>query len=74
MACGEWVSVASQRDAEQADIEKERREQAKGPAAQAVELDELTNIYLGRGLSYELARRCAENMERKATSSWGCVT
>jgi VIT family len=30
MAVGEYISVASQRDAEEADIEKERREQAKG--------------------------------------------
>lgn len=34
MAVGEYISVASQRDAELADIEQERREQLKGPAAQ----------------------------------------
>ncbi len=32
---GEYISVSSQRDAEKADIEKERQEQLKGPAAQA---------------------------------------
>lgn len=62
MAVGEYISVSSQRDAEQADIEKERQEQAKGPEAQARELDELTDIYQGRGLSYELARRVAEEL------------
>ena len=31
---GEYISVSSQRDAEKADIEKERQEQLKGPAAQ----------------------------------------
>ncbi len=30
MAVGEYISVSSQRDSEQADIEKERVEQAKG--------------------------------------------
>lgn len=62
MAVGEYISVSSQRDAEQADIEKERQEQAKGPEAQARELDELTEIYQARGLSYELARRVAEEV------------
>ena len=35
MQVGEYISVSSQRDAEKADIEKERQEQLKGPAAQA---------------------------------------
>lgn len=65
MAVGEYISVSSQRDAEQADIEKERQEQAKGPEAQARELDELTEIYQARGLSYELARRVAEELTSK---------
>lgn len=34
MAVGEYISVSSQRDAEQADIERERQEQLKGPEAQ----------------------------------------
>lgn len=45
------------RDAEEADIEKERKEQAKGPAARAHELEELTAIYEDRGLSHSLARQ-----------------
>ena len=45
------------RDAEQADIDKEKAEQAKGPAAQAHELEELAQIYEERGLSPGLARQ-----------------
>ncbi len=45
------------RDAEEADIQKEVREQAKGPAARAHELDELTQIYEDRGVSRHLARQ-----------------
>lgn len=56
MAAGEYVSVASQRDAEEADLERERRELATHPVE---ELDELARIYEGRGLSPELARQVA---------------
>jgi len=45
------------RDAEMADIAKERAEQAKGPTAQAHELDELTKIYEDRGITPLLARK-----------------
>jgi hypothetical protein len=48
VALGEYVSVSSQRDAEEADIEKERQMQAKGPAARAHELKELAQIYINR--------------------------
>ena len=44
------------RDAEEADVEKERIEQAKGPAHRAHELDELAKIYESRGVSPGLAR------------------
>ena len=57
MAAGEYISVASQRDTEAADVEKERQEQQKGPAARARELDELVQIYIERGLDYDLARQ-----------------
>ncbi len=56
MAVGEYVSVSSQRDAEQADIEVERRELARDPQA---ELTELAAIYVKRGLDRELALRVA---------------
>lgn len=43
---GEYISVASQKDAEQADIEKERQQQEKGPEARHAELMELKDIYV----------------------------
>jgi VIT1/CCC1 family predicted Fe2+/Mn2+ transporter len=46
MAAGEYVSVSSQRDAERADITRERRELAADPE---FEQAELTEIYLRRG-------------------------
>ena len=59
MACGEYVSVASQRDIEHADLTKERSELEKHPER---EHRELANIYLERGLDRELAERVAEQM------------
>ena len=56
-AVGEYISVASQRDTEQADIEKERQQQAKGPEARQHELEELAEIYEQRGLSKALAHQ-----------------
>jgi VIT1/CCC1 family predicted Fe2+/Mn2+ transporter len=55
MAVGEYISVSSQKDTEEADVEKERKEQTT-EVGRARELDELTQIYLGRGLNYNLAR------------------
>lgn len=65
MACGEYISVASQKDAEEADIEKERLEQAKGERARETELEELTAIYKQRGLSDILARQVAKELTEK---------
>ena len=59
MAAGEYVSVSTQRDTERALLEKERRELDEMPEA---ELDELTEIYQGKGLSPELAREVAEQL------------
>jgi len=59
MAVGEYVSVSSQRDAERADIELEKHELERQPRA---ELEELTMIYVQRGLDKELARRVAEQL------------
>jgi vacuolar iron transporter family protein len=56
MAAGEYVSVSSQRDAERADVDLERRQLAADPAA---ELTELTDIYVRRGLDRELAATVA---------------
>jgi VIT1/CCC1 family predicted Fe2+/Mn2+ transporter len=62
MAAGEYVSVSSQRDAECADIERERAELAADPQS---ELDELAAIYRRRGLEPELATRVAEQLSAK---------
>lgn len=59
MAAGEYVSVRSQADTEEADLARERRELASDADA---ELAELTRIYAGRGLDAELARRVAEQL------------
>jgi vacuolar iron transporter family protein len=59
MAVGEYVSVSSQRDAERADIEIEKSELEGQPRA---ELDELTMIYVQRGLDKQLARQVAEQL------------
>lgn len=67
MAAGEYVSVSSQADAEKADIARETRELQEKPDA---ELDELTRIYMERGLDEELARRVATQLtERDALSA-----
>lgn len=59
MAAGEYVSVASQRDSEVADLSRERSELAATPL---YELDELTQIYVGRGVQPRLAREVAEQL------------
>ena len=56
MAAGEYVSVRSQADTENADLAKEREELANQPEA---ELRELTEIYVTRGLARDLARQVA---------------
>lgn len=61
MAMGEYVSVSSQRDTEQADRAMEARELAADPDG---ELAELTGIYTERGLRPELAREVAVELTR----------
>jgi len=61
MAAGEYVSVSSQSDTEAADLAKERRELASDPA---FETEELTQIYVGRGIDPALARQVAEQLMR----------
>ena len=64
MAAGEYVSVSSQRDTEEADLRLEERELAEDPEG---ELAELTAIYEDRGLRSELALQVAtELMEHDA--------
>jgi vacuolar iron transporter family protein len=62
MAAGEYVSVSSQSDSERADIARERRELAETPES---ELEELTNIYIGRGVEPALAAQVAVQMTAK---------
>jgi len=62
MAVGEYVSVSSQRDAEQADVARETRELASRPRA---ELNELALIYVKRGLEKELAMKVAEQLSAR---------
>lgn len=59
MAAGEYVSVSSQYDTEQADLARERRELSDSPAS---ELVELAHIYEQRGVEKELAYKVAEQM------------
>lgn len=56
MAAGEYVSVYSQADTENADLSRERAELEADPAA---ERRELTAIYVTRGLTPELAQQVA---------------
>ncbi|MET8126525.1 VIT family protein [Streptomyces sp. NPDC056653] len=56
MAAGEYVSVSTQRDSEQAALATEKRELQETPAA---ELAELTGLLEGKGLSREVAREAA---------------
>ena len=59
MAAGEYVSVSSQADTEQADLARERKELTTD---QSAELAELTAIYVNRGLDPSLAKQVAEQL------------
>jgi vacuolar iron transporter family protein len=61
MALGEFVSVSSQRDMEEADIAKERHELATMPDR---ELAELTHIYMNKGLDHDLAHTVAVELSK----------
>ena len=62
MAAGEYVSVSSQSDTEQADLARERKELSEN-----VEFEhaELADIYVKRGVEPDLARQVAEQLMRK---------
>ena len=62
MAAGEYVSVSSQRDAEQADIRLEDRELRRDPQG---ELRELAGVYEKRGLPPALASEVAVALSRR---------
>jgi VIT1/CCC1 family predicted Fe2+/Mn2+ transporter len=59
MAGGEYVSVSTQRDSERALLEQERLELAEMPE---VELEELVQIYEGKGLTRSLAEQVGEQL------------
>ncbi|WP_069094659.1 VIT1/CCC1 transporter family protein [Methyloligella halotolerans] len=62
MAAGEYVSVSSQSDTENADLDRERRELAAMPEA---ETEELAEIYVDRGLEPKLAHEVAKQLMAK---------
>lgn len=59
MAAGEYVSVSSQADTEEADLSRERKELA---ADKGFEQKELASIYVARGLEPELAGQVATQL------------
>ena len=63
MAAGEYVSVSSQSDTEQADLAREKRELLEDPEA---ETEELTQIYVQRGVERDVARSATADEQ-------GCV-
>jgi VIT1/CCC1 family predicted Fe2+/Mn2+ transporter len=62
MAAGEYVSVSSQSDTEKADLARETRELVDSPE---FEKQELTQIYIDRGLDAKLAREVADQLMAK---------
>ena len=61
MAAGEYVSVSTQRDSEQAALDQERQELRTTPEA---ELAELAGLYRAKGLDAELAQAVAVQLTR----------
>jgi VIT1/CCC1 family predicted Fe2+/Mn2+ transporter len=59
MAAGEYVSVSSQSDTENAELARERQELRDDPEA---ELEELKGIYQARGLTADLAEQVARQL------------
>jgi VIT1/CCC1 family predicted Fe2+/Mn2+ transporter len=62
MAAGEYVSVSSQSDTEQADLARERKELSESVE---FEREELAEIYIKRGVDQHLARQVAEQLMAK---------
>lgn len=62
MAAGEYVSVSSQSDTENADLARERRELKEQPD---FEFKELADIYVARGVEAPLARQVAQQLMAK---------
>jgi vacuolar iron transporter family protein len=62
MSAGEYVSVSSQSDTEQADLARERKELSENAE---YELEELSEIYVKRGVDQALARQVARQLMAK---------
>ena len=62
MAAGEYVSVSSQSDTEDADLAREKRELADDPV---FEREELAQVYVARGVEQGLAREVASQLIAK---------
>ena len=62
MAAGEYVSVSSQSDTEQADLAREQKELSENIG---FEREELARIYMKRGVDQELAHRVADQLMAK---------
>ena len=62
MAAGEYVSVGSQSDTEQADLDRERKELSQNVG---FEQEELAQIYVQRGVETNLARQVAQQLMAK---------
>jgi vacuolar iron transporter family protein len=65
MAVGEFVSVYSQKDVEQADIKREKAAHLESPNSSRLEEQELAAIYVQKGLSVELAKQVAHELHQK---------
>jgi VIT1/CCC1 family predicted Fe2+/Mn2+ transporter len=68
MAAGEYISVASQSELAQAEIETERQELRRSPEA---EQRELAQLYEARGLEPDLAREVARQLSRDPEEALG---
>jgi VIT1/CCC1 family predicted Fe2+/Mn2+ transporter len=62
MAAGEYVSVCSQMDLENADLEREKIELIDNPES---ELRELEEIYIARGVSRDLSKKIAAELTQQ---------
>lgn len=62
MAVGEYVSVSSQRDLEEAELDAEQWQIEMNPS---MELDHLTNLLEGRGIEPDLARKVAVQLSER---------
>jgi len=67
MAVGEWTSVHSQTQLVQSEIDKEREEIERSPAA---EERELAGLFRRRGLPRDLAERVAREVSKDPDEAW----